>query len=243
VSYLTCHDNLCLYDVLAMATNAPKGATGDADLLKRARVSNAVLLTSQGLAFLHAGDEMFRTKETSFGASPNTKSNMSRTFVDNSYNASDAINMVAWSQVYTGGNPLAGNFSNYDATKNGYKLYAYTQGLIALRKSTDAFRLPDAVRAANITALNLTGVGSSTLAFGYKAVATNATAYYVFHNADSTAKSFNTGVDLSTAVLLADGAKAGLTPITLPGTGVDIVTTAGLSTVTLQPLTSAIFRK
>jgi pullulanase/glycogen debranching enzyme len=242
VSYLTCHDNLCLYDVLAMATNAPKGASGDADLLKRARVSHAVLLTSQGLAFLHAGDEMFRTKETTFGATPNTRSNASRTFVDNSYNASDAVNMVKWSNVYTG-DPIAGGFSNYDATKSGYQLYAYTQGLIALRKSTDAFRLPDAVRAANLTALNLTGVGSSTLAFGYKAVATNATAYYVFHNADSTAKSFNAGVDLSTAVLLADGAKAGLTAITLPATGVGIVTTAGLSTVTLQPLTSAIFRK
>ncbi|HEX7554802.1 MAG TPA: alpha-amylase family glycosyl hydrolase, partial [Geothrix sp.] len=243
VSYLTCHDNLCLYDVLAMATNAPKGAIGDADILKRARVSYAVLLTSQGLAFIHAGDEMFRTKETTFGAAPNTKSNASRTFVDNSYNASDAVNMVAWSQVYMGGNPLAGNFSNYDATKNGYQLYAYVQGLIALRKSTDAFRLPDAVRAANITALNLTGVGSSTLAFGYKAVATNATAYYVFHNADSTAKSFNAGVDLSTSILLVDGAKAGVAAITLPGTGVAIFTTAGVSTITLQPLTSAIFRK
>jgi secreted pullulanase len=242
VSYLTCHDNLCLYDVLAMATNAPKGAIGDADILKRARLGYAVLLTSQGLAFLHAGDEMFRTKETTFGTTPNTRSNATRTFVDNSYNASDAINLVKWANVYTG-DPISGGFTNYASTNNGYKLYAYTQGLIALRKSTDAFRLPDAVRAANLTSLPVSGVGSSTLAFGYKAVATNATAYYVFHNADSTAKSFNTGVDLSTAVLLADGAKAGVAPITLPGTGVDIVTTAGLSTVTLQPLTSAIFRK
>ena len=243
VSYLTCHDNLCLYDVLAMATNAAKGATGDADILQRAKVGHAVLLTSQGLAFLHAGDEMFRTKETTFGASPNTKSNASRTFVDNSYNASDAINMVKWVNVYSG-DPIAAGFSNYASGNNGYKLYAYTQGLIALRKSTDAFRLPDASRAANLTSLPVSGVGSSTLAFGYKCVATNATAaYYVFHNADSTAKSFNAGVDLSTAVLLADAAKAGVTPITLPGTGVAIVTTAGLSTITVQPLTSAIFRK
>jgi len=246
VSYLTCHDNLCLYDVLAMATNSPKGTAGDADLLKRAKVANAVLLSSQGLAFIHAGDELFRTKETTApGGSSNTKTNGSRVFVDNSYNASDAINMVAWSQVYTGGNPLSGGFANVATTSSGYQLYAYVQGLIALRKSSNAFRLPDAVRAANVTAIPPVGVGSSTLAFGYKCVAStvDATTYYVFHNADSTPKSFNTGADLSTASLVVDGAKAGLTPITLPGTGVSIVTTAGASTVTLQPLTSAVLKK
>ncbi len=242
VSYLTCHDNLCLYDVLAMATNAPKGATGDADILKRARVGHAVLLTSQGLAFLHAGDEMFRTKETTFGATSNTRSNASRTFVDNSYNASDAINLVAWSKAYAGGNPLGNGFT-IDSTQNGGKLYTYTQGLIALRKSTNAFRLPDAVRAANLTSLPVTGLGASTLAFGYKAASTDSTGtYYVFHNADSTARSFNAGADLSAAVLLADGSNAGVTAITQPGTGVALVTTAGASTITLQPLTSAIFK-
>lgn len=237
ISYLTVHDNLCLYDSLAMATNAPKGAAGDADILKRAKVGYAALLTSQGLAFIHAGDEMFRTKETT-GGGPNTKSNQIRSFVDNSYNASDAINLVAWSQVYTGGNPLAGGFTNYATSSNGYQLYAYVQGLIALRKSTNAFRLPDASRAANLSAINPSGVGSSTLAFGYKAAATDGTVYYVFHNADTTAKPFNAGVDLSTAIVLADGASAGLTAIPAP-TGVSVIGT----TVTLQPLTSAILRK
>lgn len=235
-SYLTCHDNLCLYDVLAMATNAPRDAAGDAAVLKRARQAYAVLLTSQGLAFIHAGDEMFRTKETT-GGLPNTKSNQSRSFVDNSYNASDAVNLVAWSRVYLGGNPLAGGFANYDTTQNGYKLYTYTQGLIALRKSTNAFRLPDALRAASLTAIAATGSGTSTLAFGYRATGSDA-AYFVFHNADSSAQSFTAPGDLSTAALLADGAQAGLTPITTP-TGVAV---AG-ATVTLQPFTSAIFRK
>jgi pullulanase/glycogen debranching enzyme len=238
ISYLTCHDNLCLYDVLAMATNAPKGAAGDVDILKRAKVGYAVLLTSQGLAFIHAGDEMFRTKETSGGfASTKSSSSSMRYFVDNSYNASDAINQVKWANVYLG-DPISGGFTNYNTTANGYQLYAYVQGLIALRKSTNAFRLPDANRAANLIAINPTGMGTSTLAFGYKAVATDSTAFYVFHNADSTAKSFTADADLSTAVILADGSKAGLTPITTP-TG---VTVSG-STVTLQPLTSAILRK
>lgn len=238
VSYLTCHDNLCLYDVLAMATNVPKGVTGDAEILKRAKVGHAVLLTSQGLAFLHAGDEMFRTKETT-GAYANTKTSSGslRSFVDNSYNASDAINLVKWANVYAG-DPISGGFTNYNTAANGYQLYAYVQGLIALRKSTSAFRLPDANRAANLTAINPAGMGTSTLAFGYKAVATDGAAFYVFHNADSTAKSFTADVDLSAAMILVDGAKAGLSPIAVPTN----VSVSG-STVTLQPLTSAVLRK
>ncbi|MBK9797452.1 MAG: hypothetical protein IPP58_13325 [Holophagaceae bacterium] len=241
-SYLTCHDNLCLYDVLAMATNVAVGVAGDAEILKRARVGYAVLLTSQGLAFIHAGDEMFRTKETTGGFS-NTKSSTSshRSFVDNSYNASDAINLVKWSTVYSG-DPISGGFTNYASTSNGYQLYAYVQGLVALRKSTNAFRLPDASRAANLTRIDPFGMGASTLAFGYKCLATDGTAYYVFHNADTTAKTFNASQDLSTGALLVDGARAGLTAITTP-TGVSVVATAGGSSITLQPLTSAIFRK
>ncbi len=234
VSYLTCHDNLCLYDVLAMATNAPK-VTGDSAVLQRAKVGYAVLLTSQGLAFIHAGDEMFRTKETT-GGYANTKSNTTRSFVDNSYNASDAINMVKWSTVYSG-DPIAGGFANYDTTKDGYKLYTYVQGLNLLRKSTNAFRLPDAVRATNVTRIDPVGVGTSTLAFGYKAVGTDA-AYYAFHNADTTAKSFTVDTAFAGAALLVDGTRAGLAPLTSSAT----VTVTG-TTVTLQPLTSAIFRK
>ncbi len=244
VSYLTCHDNLCLYDVLALATNAANNATANAEMLKRAKVGYAVLLTSQGLAFIHAGDEMFRTKETT-GAYPNTKSSpiSLRFFVDNSYNASDAINQVKWSTVYSS-DPIAGGFTNYATTQNGYQLYSYVQGLTAIRKSTNAFRLPDATRAANIFQIDPVGVGANTLAFGYKCVATNGTAYYVFHNAGITPQSFTTNADLSTASLLADGTQAGLTPIPLPaGSAVTVITTSGNSTVTLPALTSAIIRK
>ncbi len=241
ISYLTCHDNLCLYDLLALATNAPKTPAGDADILKRARVGYAVLLTSQGLAFIHAGDEMFRTKEaTSGSANTRTSAVTFRSFVDNSYNASDAINMVAWSKAYAGGNPLGNGFT-IDSTQNGGKLYTYTQGLIALRKSSNAFRLPDAARAANLTAIPVNGLvaGANTLAFGYQAVSTDSTGtYYVFHNADSTTKTFTVAADLTTGTLLADGATAGLVAI-----GAPIGVTATGSTVTLQPLTSAIFKK
>jgi len=79
--------------------------------------------------------------------------------------------------------------------------------------------------------------GDATLSFGYKAVGTDG-AYYVFHNADTKVVSFTADTDLSTAAVLADGAVAGTSAITSP-TGVKVTGT----TVTLDPLTSAILRK
>ena len=240
VNYFTCHDNLCYYDMLACATNTPV-SQGDAALLQRAKVGYAVLMTSQGLAFIQAGDEMFRTKATTAPkGTSNTTSSSTRTFDSNSDNSSDAINMVAWSRVYAS-DPIAGGFTNYDTSQNGYKLYKYTQGLIALRRSSNAFRLPDASIAANVTAIAAAGTGSSTLAFGYKAVSTDSTGtYYVFHNADTVAHTFVADASLASALLLADGGSAGLTGIT--GSTTATLSADGL-TVTVQPLTSAIFRK
>jgi len=238
VNYLTCHDNLCLYDVLSLATNSSKA--NDAVILQRAKVGHAVLLSSQGVAFLHAGDEMFRTKETTAGASvPNVKSNGTRTFVDNSYNASDAINLVRWANVYAG-DPITGAFANFDTTQNGYQLYCYVQGLIALRKATNAFRLPSGAPSGSLTALPPTGLGATTLAFGYRASATDGTGtYFVFHNADTVAHDFPVTADLRLAQLVVDGAKAGVSAISTP-TGVTL--SADGKTVTVAPLTSAIYR-
>lgn len=239
INYLTCHDNLCLYDVLSLATNS--STANDAVILKRAKIGYAILLTSQGAAFLHAGDEMFRTKETTaVSGSSNTKSNGTRTFVDNSYNASDAINLVKWSTVYSS-DPVSGGFTNYATSQYGYQLYKYTSGLIAVRKSTNAFRLPDASVSANLTPIAPTSGGSSTLAFGYKAVSTDGTGtYYVFHNADSVSHVFSADTDLAAASLLADGASAGLTPIQSPSS---VTLSVDGRTMTLAPLTSAIFKR
>ena len=238
VNYFTCHDNLCLYDALSMATGATKAT--DSVILQRAKVGYAILLTSQGTAFIHAGDEMFRTKETTAGGgAANTRNKGGRTYVDNSYNASDAINMVAWSNVYAG-DPLAGGFTNYAAPQNGYQLYAYTQGLIALRKATNAFRLPDSAIAANVTPLAASGAGATTLCFGYQAVSTDHTGtYLVFHNADTLPHTFTLPAALKGATLLADGGSAGLTAITNSSS---VTLSADGTTVTLAPLTSGIYR-
>jgi pullulanase len=76
VQYMTCHDNLCLYDKLV----GSRPDAGDAAYERMARLGYTLLLVSQGVPFLHGGDEFFRTKRGDA----------------NSYQSSDAINQIDW---------------------------------------------------------------------------------------------------------------------------------------------------
>lgn len=78
VNYVSCHDNYTLFDKLRISL--PK-ATEEA-LRRRVKLAAAVILTSQGTPFLHAGEEFCRTKQGH----------------GNSYNAPDAINQLDWSR-------------------------------------------------------------------------------------------------------------------------------------------------
>lgn len=81
INYVSCHDDNTLFDRLKIAN--PDAS--EKDLIKMDKLSNAVVLTSQGVAFLHAGAEMLRTKQG----------------VANSYNSPDAINELDWSRKTT----------------------------------------------------------------------------------------------------------------------------------------------
>jgi len=76
VSYNSCHDNHTLWDRILNTTPGMK----DADRLAMNRLAAAIVLTSQGISFLHAGEEMARTKKGH----------------ENSYNLSDSINAIDW---------------------------------------------------------------------------------------------------------------------------------------------------
>jgi pullulanase len=76
ITYVTCHDNPCLWDkVLETCINCNKE-----DKLDLQKFANAIVLTSQGVPLLHAGEELVRTK---FGE-------------HNSYNLPDSINQLVW---------------------------------------------------------------------------------------------------------------------------------------------------
>ncbi len=78
INYVTSHDNYTLWDKITFST--PDDT--EADRMKMDELAQAVILTSQGVAFLQGGEEMLRTKG---GHS-------------NSYNAGDAVNQFDWSR-------------------------------------------------------------------------------------------------------------------------------------------------
>ena len=79
VNYVSAHDNLTLWDKIAITATDADGATRR-DMHK---LAEGIVLTSQGVAFLHAGAEMARTKQGEH----------------NSYNRGDAINALRWDRV------------------------------------------------------------------------------------------------------------------------------------------------
>lgn len=78
INYVSCHDNFTLYDKLKLSR--PDASLFD--LARMACLAGGLLLTSQGVPFLHAGVEMLRTKQGS----------------GNSYNLGDNINQIDWSR-------------------------------------------------------------------------------------------------------------------------------------------------
>ncbi len=76
ITYVSCHDDNTLFDRLKIGN--PDAS--EADLIKMDKLAQATVLTSQGVAFLHAGEEMLRTKQG----------------IANSYNSPDSINQLDW---------------------------------------------------------------------------------------------------------------------------------------------------
>ena len=124
VNYASCHDNMTLFDRLTMSCP-------DSTEEERIRMNNlaaAVYMTSQGIPFVHAGEEMLRSKPMWNGG-----------FDDNSYKSSDKVNSLKWDNL---SDPKYQDVVDY-----------YT-GLIAFRKAHPALRMTDAAEVeAKITGM------------------------------------------------------------------------------------------
>lgn len=138
VQYISAHDGFTWHDTVAYSVKLDPDATEDkAEIFKRLKNGQVVLLTSQGVSFIHAGCEMGRTKQ--YVGDPSLEgwdannydvrfeSVSGKYYVRNSYDSSDALNKIDWNKLST----------DTDRTA----LMEYTKGLIKLKKSTDAFRL------------------------------------------------------------------------------------------------------
>ena len=138
VNYASCHDNMTLFDRLQ---NSRPDASKE-DIIKMNNLAATIYMTAQGIPFIHAGEDMLRTKVKEDG-----------TFDHNSYSSGDEINSLKWDTLE-------------DATYA--KVVEYYKGLIAFRKAHPVLRLTSAeavnehvsavdIETKNVTAFSLTG--------------------------------------------------------------------------------------
>jgi len=238
VQYIEAHDNMTLYDVIAQSIKKdPSIPENNLEIHKRIRVGNSLILTSQGTAFLHAGQEYGRTKQWHGEGVPEQKyhelkdaqGNPFGYFIHDSYDSSDAINMFDWQKA---------------VNKKQYPINTvtreFTQGLIELRRSTNAFRLGDQQLVnQNVNLLDLPEIQDTDLVIAYKAVSTDDTGtYYVFVNADTQARTLTLGdINLTKGKVVVDSDEAGKTPVSKKSGF-----TLGNGALTIDPLTTIIFK-
>ncbi len=111
ISYASAHDNLTLWDKIATSNFTDRLE----DRRKMNMLSGAIVLTSQGIPFFQAGEELLRSKPTDVSGT---------TFDENSYQSPDAVNSIKW-----------------DTKESNRAVYEYYKGLIAFRKAHPALRM------------------------------------------------------------------------------------------------------
>lgn len=80
MTYVSCHDNHTLWDRLTIS----RPDASEADKIRMHKLAGTIVLTSQGISFLHGGVDFLRTKNG----------------VENSYNSPDAINQIDWARKH-----------------------------------------------------------------------------------------------------------------------------------------------
>ena len=140
ISYVSCHDDMCLVDRLKASIpsltdkNIPEDVR-NAELIRIDQLAQTAVFTSQGVPFILAGEEMMRDKKG----------------VHNSYNSPDSINQFTWT-----------NLQSYP------QVFKYYKNLIQLRKNHPAFRLSTGDKVRQHLEFLSTGEKSAMVAFQLK---------------------------------------------------------------------------
>ena len=114
ISYVSCHDDMCLVDRLKASIPSLKTVDGKlsdsqlAELVRLDKLAQTAVMLSQGVPFMLNGEELLRDKKG----------------VHNSYESPDSINQINW-----------GNLTRYP------QVFDYYKSLLQLRKNHPAFRL------------------------------------------------------------------------------------------------------
>jgi pullulanase len=186
INYVTAHDNNTLHDKLYLSLVESDRLNLIPALQKQA---NAIVLTSQGIAFLHAGDELLRSKPLVDAEG----------FDHNSYQSPDETNQIRWDSL---------------TDETVQNVHNYYKGLIALRKAHSSFRLTtaeDVNASLSFIYTEITGM----IAFELTNARSNDTAesILVFHNSNSEDKVITLGAG-ATYYLVVNDQVAGTETIT-----------------------------
>ncbi len=164
VNYASCHDNYTLMDKL----NATRSSSASfADRIKMNNLAAAIYMMAEGIPFIHAGEEMLRTKVDTDG-----------TIVHNSYKSPDYINSLKWGNL---------DSKDYQNVRDYYK------GLIEFRKNHAALRLTTKAEVNN----NVTSLYFSDNVVGFKIKGKASVAeevsdeILIIYNSTSTSKSIS----------------------------------------------------
>ncbi len=140
VNYASCHDNYTLFDNLTIDAMDATGLTAAEVRAQAAAMNNlaaAYYITAQGVPFVHAGEEMLRSKPDA--AQDNG-------FNHNSYASGDEINAIKW---YTLEDELVDT------------AHDYYQGLIAFRAAHPALRMT--TEAEVLSSMKVLSTGSNNV--------------------------------------------------------------------------------
>lgn len=118
INYISAHDDLCLWDKLAMTS--PNET--EEIRMRMNKLAAAIIFTCQGVPFIQAGEELLRTKPSE---------DKDKMFDDNSFRSSDKVNSIKWERK-----------TEYK------HIFEYYKGLIAFRKAHPALRMSSAKEVA-----------------------------------------------------------------------------------------------
>lgn len=217
LQYIAAHDGLTLHDSVAHNARLDESDPAQkAEIIRRIKLGNFFVTTSQGIAFFHGGQERGRTKPNITGA---TNESVGK-FVRNSYDSADNVNQIVWT------------------LDNDYKgLLDYTKSMIALRRAHEVFRIGDHDKVT-AAATKLAPATDNGFMLGYSLKWDDGT-WFILVNAATESATFELGKDAANAVVFADENGAAVD-------GKAVAEASGLSvageSVTLDPLTAVVIR-
>lgn len=199
INYVSCHDNLTFWDKLAISNKDDS----ESDRIKMNKLGSAVIITSQGVPFFQAGEEMLRSKPSA---------TVEGGFDENSYTSPDSVNSIKWA-----------NKANVADT------YEYYKGLIAFRKAHSALRMTTATDIQN----NLTfmsGLDANVVAYTIANNANGDTAEKITVIFNGNKDAVDVKLPAGTWEICVNDQKAGTASV---GTAEGTVSVAGISAMVL----------